>query len=157
MRVDEDTSGSAGSPRGAGRVAAFDLGSKRIGVAYCDSRRTLASPWGTIERSGDPGRDLEAMVTAVREVEASTVVVGLPLSLSGRPGPAAQAALREADALQRALVPLGIALETADERLTTVEAQRALRASGKSGRAARGVVDSAAAMVLLQAWLDRSP
>jgi len=157
VRVDEETSGSAGSPRGAGRVAAFDLGSKRIGVAYCDSRRTLASPWGTIERSGDPGRDLEAMVTAVREVEASTVVVGLPLSLSGRPGPAAQAALREADALQRALVPLGIALETADERLTTVEAQRALRASGKTGRAARGVVDSAAAMVLLQAWLDRSP
>jgi len=157
VRVDEETSGSAGSPRGAGRVAAFDLGSKRIGVAYCDSRRTLASPWGTIERSGDPGRDLEAMVTAVREVEASTVVVGLPLSLSGRPGPAAQAALREADALQRALVPLGIALETADERLTTVEAQRALRESGKTGRAARGVVDSAAAMVLLQAWLDRSP
>ena len=157
MRVDEETSGSAGSPRGAGRVAAVDLGSKRIGVAYCDSRRTLASPWGTIERSGDPRRDLEAMVRAVREVEASTVVVGLPLSLSGRPGPAAQAALREADALQRALVPLGIALETADERLTTVEAQRALRASGKSGRAARGVVDSAAAMVLLQAWLDRSP
>ena len=157
MRVDEETSGSAGSPRGAGRVAAFDLGSKRIGVAYCDSRRTLASPWGTIERSGDPGRDLDAMVSAVREVEASTVVVGLPLSLSGRPGPAAQAALREADALQRALVPLGIALETADERLTTVEAQRALRESGKTGRAARGVVDSAAAMVLLQAWLDRSP
>jgi len=157
VRVDEETSGSAGSPRGAGRVAAFDLGSKRIGVAYCDSRRTLASPWGTIERSGDPGRDLEAMVTAVREVEASTVVVGLPLSLSGRPGPAAQAALREADALQRDLVPLGIALETADERLTTVEAQRALRESGKTGRAARGVVDSAAAMVLLQAWLDRSP
>jgi len=97
------------------------------------------------------------MVRAVREVEASTVVVGLPLSLSGRPGPAAQTTLREADALRRALVPLGIALETADERLTTVEAQRALRASGKSGRAARGVVDSAAAMVLLQAWLDRSP
>ena len=157
MRVDEETSGSAGSPRGAGRVAAFDFGATRIGVAYCDSRRTLASPWGTIERSGDPGRDLEAMVNAVREVEASTVVVGLPLSLSGRPGPAAQTTLREADALRRALVPLGIALETADERLTTVEAQRALRESGKTGRAARGVVDSAAAMVLLQAWLDRSP
>jgi len=157
VRVDEETSGPAGSPRGARRVAAFDLGATRIGVAYCDSRRTLASPWGTIERSGDPGRDLDAMVSAVREVEASTVVVGLPHSLSGRPGPAAQAARREADALQRALVPLGIALETADERLTTVEAQRALRESGKTGRAARGVVDSAAAMVLLQAWLDRSP
>jgi putative pre-16S rRNA nuclease len=157
VRVDEETSGPAGSSRGAGRVAAFDLGTKRIGVAYSDSRRTLASPWGTIERSGDPGRDLEAMVSAAREVEASTVVVGLPLSLSGGQGPAAQAVLQEAVALQRALAPLGITVETADERLTTVEAQRALRASGKSGPAARRVVDSAAAMVLLQGWLDRSP
>ena len=157
MRVaEEGTTGSAGPRRGSGRVAAFDLGAKRIGVAYSDSGRTLASPWGTIERSGDPGRDLAAMVDAVREVEASAVVVGLPLSLSGEQGPAARAALAEAEALRQALEPLGVALETADERLTTVEAQRALRAAGKTGRAARRVVDSAAAMVLLQAWLDRT-
>jgi putative Holliday junction resolvase len=154
--VEEGTTGSAGPRRGAGRVVGLDLGAKRIGVAYSDSGRMLASPWGTIERSGDPGRDLGAMVDAVREVEASTVVVGLPLSLSGRQGPAAQAAVAEAEALRQALEPLGIALETADERLTTVEAQRALRAAGKTGRAARRVVDSAAAMVLLQAWLDRT-
>jgi len=156
VRVDEETSGPAGSARGAGRVAAFDLGAKRIGVAYSDSGRTLASPWGTIERSGDAGRDLDAMVEAVREIEASTVVVGVPLSLSGREGPAARAVRLEAEALRGALEPLGVTLETADERLTTVEAQRALRASGKSEQAARRVVDSAAAMVLLQAWLDRS-
>ena len=154
--VDEDTTGSAGPRRGAGRVAALDLGAKRIGVAYSDSGRTLASPWGTIERSGDPGRDHAAVVDAVREVEASTVVVGLPLSLSGERGPAARAALAEAEALRQALEPLGVTLETADERLTTVEAQRALRAAGKTGREARRVVDSAAAMVLLQAWLDRT-
>ena len=53
------------------------------------------------------------------------------------------------------LEPLGVAVEVADERLTTVEAQRNLRAAGRSGRAARQVVDSAAAMVLLQAWLER--
>jgi putative Holliday junction resolvase len=83
-------------------------------------------------------------------------VVGLPLSLSGRVGPAARAALQEADALRRELEPLGVAVETADERLTTAEAQRSLRHAGRSGRSARQVVDSAAAMVLLQAWLDRS-
>jgi putative Holliday junction resolvase len=154
--VDQDTSGSAGPGRGAGRVAALDLGAKRIGVAYSDSGRTLASPWGTIQRSGDPGRDLGAMVDAVREVEAVVVVVGLPLSLSGEQGPAARAAMAEAEALRQALEPLGVALETADERLTTVEAQRALRAAGKRGREARRVVDSAAAMVLLQAWLERT-
>jgi putative holliday junction resolvase len=141
---------------GRGRVAALDLGSRRIGVAYSDSARSLASPWGTIQRSGDPERDRAAVLDAIREVEAVAVVVGLPLSLSGRVGPAARAALAEADALRRALEPLGVAVETTDERLTTVEAQRSLRQAGRSGRSARRVVDSAAAMVLLQAWLDRS-
>ena len=138
----------------SGRVAALDLGSRRIGVAYSDSGRTIASPWGTIERSGDAGRDRAAIVDAVREVEAVLVVVGLPLSLSGATGPAARAALEEAEALRAALEPFGIGVDTADERFTTTEAQRALKASGKKGRAARRVIDSAAAMVLLQAWLD---
>jgi putative pre-16S rRNA nuclease len=143
----------AGSP---GRVVGLDLGSRRIGVAFSDSRRTLASPWGTIERSGDAVRDRAAIVDAVREVEAVVVVVGLPLSLSGAAGPAARAALAETEALGAALEPLGIAVEMADERFTTVEAQRSLSAAGRKGKASRQVVDSAAAMVLLQAWLDRT-
>jgi putative Holliday junction resolvase len=137
-------------------VAAIDLGTRRIGVAYSDSGRTLASPWGTIERSGDPARDRQAMVEAVRDCEAGTVVVGLPLSLSGRAGPAARAALEETEALRVLLQPLGVTVETADERLTTVEAERGMRAAGRTGKSARKVVDSAAAMVLLQSWLDRS-
>ena len=145
-----------GAARGPGRVAALDLGARRIGVAYSDSGRSLASPWGTIERSGDAGRDRRAVVEAVREVEASTVVVGLPLSLSGQVGPAARAALNEASALRALLEPLGVRVETADERFTTVEAERSLRAAGRTGKAARRVIDSAAAMVLLQAWLDNA-
>jgi len=123
-------------------------------VAFSDSGRTIASPWGTIERSGDPGRDRSAVVHAVREMEASTLVVGLPLSLSGEVGPAARAALEEVSELRALLEPLGISVETVDERFTTVEAQRSLRAAGRTGKAARKVIDSAAAMVLLQAWLD---
>jgi len=145
-----------GSGRGPGRVAALDLGARRIGVAFSDSGRTLASPWGTIERSGDAARDRAAVLEAVREVEASTVVVGVPLGLSGQKGSAARAALDEAASLREALEPLGIAVETADERLTTVEAQRNLRAAGRNAKSARPVIDSAAAMVLLQSWLDRS-
>ena len=140
----------------AGRVAALDLGAKRIGVAYSDSGRTLASPWGTIQRSGDPARDRRSVVDAVREIEASTVVVGLPLSLSGEAGPAAREALEEAAALRALLEPLGVRVETADERFTTVEAERSLAAAGRRGKAARKVVDSAAAMVLLQSWLDQA-
>ena len=124
-------------------------------MAYSDSRRTLASPWGTIERSGDPDRDRAAMVDAVREIEATTLVVGLPLSLSGEAGPAARAALDEVGRLARAAASRSdIEVETADERFTTVEAQRSLTAAGRKGKSARSVIDSAAAMVLLQAWLE---
>jgi putative Holliday junction resolvase len=139
---------------GSGRVVALDLGARRIGVAYSDSRRRLASPWGMIPRSGDLGRDHAAVLAVIDEVEAHTVVVGLPLSLSGASGPAARAALAEVATLRVALEPLDITVETADERFTTVEAQRSLTAAGRKGRASRSVIDSAAAMVLLQAWLD---
>ena len=61
-----------------------------------------------------------------------------------------------ADADGALLEPLGVSVETADERFTTVEAERSLRAAGRTGRSARKVVDSAAAMVLLQAWLDNT-
>ncbi len=73
-----------------------------------------------------------------------------------RSGPAARSALDEAAALRELLEPLGVSVETADERFTTVEAERSLRAAGRTGKAARQVVDSAAAMVLLQAWLDNA-
>jgi putative Holliday junction resolvase len=150
---------SGGDPaleRQTGRVLALDLGARRIGVAYSDSRRTLASPWGVVQRSGDPARDRKAVVDVINEVEAGSVVVGLPLSLSGATGPAAASALEEVAALRELLEPLGITVETADERFTTVEAQRSLTASGRKGKAARSVIDSAAAMVLLQAWLDKA-
>jgi putative Holliday junction resolvase len=137
-----------------GRVVALDLGQKRIGVAFSDSARTLASPWGAVTRGGDENKDRAAIVAAVDEIGAVLVVVGLPLSLSGRAGPAAQAALAEVEVLRTLLEPAGVAVETADERLTTVEAQRSLTAQGRKGQAARQVIDSAAAMVLLQAWID---
>ncbi len=137
-----------------GRVVALDLGSRRIGVAFSDSRRTLASPWGTVPRRGDAVAERNAVVAVVRELEAVTVLVGLPLSLSGRAGPAAQAALDEVAALRQLLTPLDVAVETMDERFTTTEAQRSLSAAGRSVKSSRAVIDSAAAMVLLQSWLD---
>jgi putative Holliday junction resolvase len=140
-----------------GRVVAIDLGSVRIGVAYSDRRRTLASPWGAVARSGDAAADRRALVDVVREVEATVVVVGVPLSLSGGEGPAAKAALEEVVALRAVLEPLGVAVETADERFTTTSAQRSLTAAGRKGRGARSVIDAAAAMVLLQSWLDGAP
>ncbi len=139
------------------RVAAIDLGSRRIGVAVSDGTGTLASPRCTVERSGDPEADRASVVAVVLEAEARHLVVGLPLSLDGRRRQAAREAEDEAAALRALLAPQGVEVETFDERLTTVTAARSLAAGGRSARKRRPVIDQAAAAVILQAWLDRHP
>lgn len=136
------------------RALALDLGTKRIGVAVSDPSGTLASPLGVLTRSGDRARDHQRIAQLVADTGAERVVVGLPLSLDGSVGPAAAAVLEEVDELAAAL---GVPVETYDERLTTVTADRALSERGLRAEARRRVVDKAAATVLLQAWLDGRP
>jgi putative Holliday junction resolvase len=136
------------------RVAAIDLGARRIGVAVSDGTGTLASPRATVQRGADPVVDRAALVAIVREAGAGHVIVGLPLSLDGRRGPAARLAEEETAALGALLAPHGITVESVDERFTTVSAERALIQAGRRGAARRRAVDEAAAAVLLQAWLD---
>ena len=131
-----------------------DLGARRIGIAVSDSAGTLATPRGTLLRTGDAGRDRRALVDLVREEEAVVVVVGHPLSLDGSRGPAARAAEEEADELSALLGAHGVRVELFDERLTTVSAHQALTAGGTRGRDQRRVVDQTAAAVMLMAWLD---
>jgi len=135
-------------------VVGFDLGERRVGVAVSDSEGRIAVPHSTVERAGDAGADVAAMTAVVAELGAERVVIGLPLGLDGRVGPAARAALAEAEALRGALADRNLPVETFDERLTTVTAERALAESGRHGRARRRVVDRSAAAVMLQAWLD---
>ncbi|MEU9842683.1 Holliday junction resolvase RuvX [Actinomadura sp. NPDC048032] len=126
-----------------------DVGSVRVGVARCDPGGILASPLETV-KSGKG--DVDRLADLVAEHEAIEVVVGLPTSLSGREGPAAQSARRFAARLADRLPPETVRLH--DERLTTVTAENGLRAGGVHGQARRKVVDQAAAAVLLQAALD---
>ena len=135
------------------RVLGVDLGARRIGLASSDVTRTLASPHSVLERSGDPMRDHRAIIDTARELEADTVVVGLPISLSGSEGPAATAVRHEVQEL-RALAEPEIQVLVHDERFTTVSAERSLREAGGSKRARRAGVDAAAAAVMLQAWLE---
>lgn len=137
------------------RVVGVDLGTRRVGVAVSDSGRRLASPYTTLVRSGDVEADRRALVAVVRELEAETVVVGLPLSLDGTKGPAAVAAVAEQAALAAALAEDEVTVELFDERLTTADAVAGLRRGGTSPRRARQIVDQHAAAVLLQAWLDQ--
>lgn len=136
----------------------MDLGERRIGLACSDPSGVLASPLRTVERTGDPDADRASVVAAAREVGAAVIVVGLPRSLSGREGPAARGARAEAAALaQGAEAAGGIRVELHDERFTTREAQRALRAGGTRARDQRDRIDAAAAAVMLQSWLDAQP
>ena len=126
-----------------------DLGDVRIGVARCDPAGMLAMPVETVRRGpGDVGR-LRAIVAEHQPIE---VVLGLPVSLSGREGPAARKARDFAVILAAAVRPVPVRL--VDERLTTVSAERVLREQGRDARSRRAVVDQAAAVVILQNALD---
>ncbi len=133
----------------APRALGIDLGSKRIGVAL--SASTLATPYEVVQRTGDKTRDHRRIAELVEESGAEVVVVGLPLSLDGSIGPAAQRALDEVDVMATVL---DVPVETWDERLSTVSAERSLRAQDLKGPARRRVVDMVAAAVILQGWLD---
>lgn len=116
----------------------------------------MATPYSVITRSGDSRADRAKVAEIVSEVGAGLVVVGLPLSMDGSEGPAAKAALAEAEALRDLL---DVPVELQDERLTSVTANRSLTEAGVTGRRRRkareaGAVDQAAAAVLLQSWLD---
>jgi putative holliday junction resolvase len=132
-----------------GRRIGVDFGEVRIGVATCDPDGLIATPVETV-----PADDaaLERIAHIATEQEAIEIVVGLPVSLSGREGPAAARARAYAVRLADRMHPLPVRL--VDERLTTASAERALRASGRKGRSRRAVVDQAAAVEILQSALD---
>ena len=133
-----------------GPVIAFDLGDKRIGVAVSDPTGKIALPRPTIQRSGSswPWR---VLLTAVQEAQAARVVVGDPLHLDGRVSERSRTSREFADAIARRTA---LPVDLQDERLTSVQATRALA----EGRPRRPVdVDRAAAILILQAWLDAQP
>jgi putative Holliday junction resolvase len=133
------------------RALGLDIGTRRIGVALSDSGGALATPYEVVERSGDRARDHGRIAALVEEAGAEVVVVGLPLSLDGSTGPAAQAIGEEIDQLRGVVDAEVVAW---DERLSTVEAERSLRAAAVPRGKRRRVVDQVAATVILQSWLD---
>jgi putative holliday junction resolvase len=134
-----------------GRVLALDVGARRLGVAVSDPTGTVASPLATLPRR-TPDEDASALAALAAQHDAGTVVVGLPLTLDGREGPAAKSVRRYLAELATRLPRLDFRL--ADERLSTVAAERTLVGGRVRRRARRAVVDQVAASVFLQTWLD---
>lgn len=134
-----------------GRRLGIDVGTVRVGVALSDPDGLLAMPLATVARDADGSADVDAVAALVAEHEVVGIVVGLPRTLAGREGLAAEAARRFVAALERGVT---VPVVLSDERLTTVVATRQLRESGRTGRRQRAVVDQAAAVGILQGWLD---
>jgi putative Holliday junction resolvase len=133
------------------RALGIDLGSKRVGVAVSDGNGMVATPIEVIHRTGDRQAEHRKVAALVAEFEAEVVVVGMPYSLVGSVGPAAEAASAEVEELR---ATIGVPVETYDERLTTVTADRSLMEMKLTAAARRRMVDQVAAAVMLQAWLD---
>lgn len=126
------------------------MGERRIGVSVSDPTGLLASPLTTITRSS-LGSDIAAILKLATERHAQEIVVGVPLSLTGKSGPQAQATMRFLRALsEKASIPV----QRWDERFSTQEAQRRLQEAGVKPSRDRARLDAAAATVILQAYLD---
>lgn len=126
----------------------------RVGVALSDPGGVLATPLTTLDRDEAAGTDLDRLLALVDEHEVVEVVVGLPRTLADRHGPAALAAQEYADAVTARLAGREIGVVLHDERLTTVAASRMLSDRGVKGRKQRRVIDQAAAVAILQGYLD---
>lgn len=129
-----------------------DVGSVRVGLAASDPGGLVATPVETLERDLAHGGDQAAIASMVHDRDVLEVVVGLPRSLSGGEGPAAEVVRTYATTLAARISPTPVRL--VDERLTTIDAHRQLRESGLPGRGQRAVVDQVAAVLILQAALD---
>jgi putative holliday junction resolvase len=140
--------GVARAPRG--RTCALDPGTVRVGVAIDDELGLLAHPRGALD-AGNRKALLAALRVLAEQETVVRFVVGLPLDMHGGEGMAARGARTLA---QQVADATGRAVELWDERLTTVEAQRSLRASEVRGKKARARIDEAAACAILQSWLD---
>jgi putative Holliday junction resolvase len=134
----------------SGARLGIDVGRARIGVARCDAGGVLAVPVETVARSAEGDDDVRRILELAAEFEAIELVVGNPLSLSGATTPSTDDAIAFAERLAGA----GAMVRLVDERLSTVSAQQALRATGKSTRKQRPIVDQVAAVIILQHAID---
>jgi putative holliday junction resolvase len=141
-----------GDDPGRGRRLGVDVGTVRIGVATSDPDGILATPVETVRRDRSD-KHVRRLAQLVNEPEAVEVVVGLPRTLADRSGSSARDAVELAEQLARRIAPTPVRLS--DERLTTVSAQRSLRDAGIRAKGQRAMIDQAAAVGILQNWLDQ--
>jgi len=137
------------------RVAALDLGRRRVGIAVSDPTGSLATPWRSVTGEGTAAEVATRVTHALRgfddEHPVRQVVVGLPVHLDGR---AHNAAPRAQAVVQAMATQTGWTVVLQDERLTSVEAEQRLAVLEANWRKRKAKLDAAAAAVILQEYLD---
>jgi len=135
-----------------GSLMAFDIGDVRTGIAVTDAMQIITSPLRTVTMTGNLAKDAGELVKVIEEHGPVTVVVGLPLNQHGQPGPQAAKVSAMVDALRaRTTVPF----VTLDERFSTAEAQRYLRAANVKGKKQRATIDQVSAVIILETYQQR--
>jgi len=137
-----------------GRVLAIDYGERRVGLAISDPTRTIASPAGFVTRRAGKRPPVAELVRQAQTLEATALVLGLPLDDEGNETPRSEEVRRVATELERRT---GLSVTLVDERYTTAAALRAIREMDGSTRGRRGDVDALAAAILLQHALATLP
>lgn len=132
------------------RTMGLDLGTKTIGVAISDALGLTAQPITTIRRTNQKA-DLKALAHLIEEHEVTHIVIGMPLNMDGSEGPRAEATRQFAALAEKQLQRT---VELWDERLSTVSAQRVLLEADLSRERRKKVVDTVAAAIILQGWLE---
>jgi len=139
----------------AGRVLGVDFGDRRVGLAVSDETRTVAFPHDVIELAAREKNAAGKVGAVALRLETSVIVVGVPYTMGGRLGEQAEVVMAFIRQLREKLKGRAEVLEW-DERLTSVQAERAMQEAGLSSRQQRGKLDKVAAALLLQSWLDHN-
>jgi putative Holliday junction resolvase len=138
------------------RKIALDVGDRTIGIAVSDPLGITAQGITTLERVGIR-KDTGKVLDMVKEYDCDTIVMGLPLSMSGQDSEQTQKVREFRTMLEnkmRSTGMKGIQVVWQDERLTTVQAERVLIEADVSRRKRKQVIDKQAAVVILQTYLD---
>ena len=138
------------------RVLGIDFGERRIGLALSDPTGTLASPLPTLKRRAGKRPPITTLMGIMEEHEVEALVVGLPLTLMGEESDWTRLIRDVGTALHERT---GLPVYYMDERFTSVQAERAVRSIGlpKRKREEKERVDAAAAVLILQSWLNQRP
>jgi putative Holliday junction resolvase len=142
----------------AGRILALDYGMARIGVALSDPMKIIATPHSTLQAEKSALKNAEKVVELIAQVEKEKgnpieeVVVGVPYRMNGQIGLQADEVLAFIKELEAKVM---IPVTKWDERLTTVQAERAMREGNMSRKQRSKVIDQAAAVIILQSYLER--